>query len=192
MFQKITLAATLCYVAILFTNCQNTTSSDDSAKNNALLAAIVQTQSLNAANTTISNLNNSQFILNGTWNSFTGNATTGAAPITISAKQNSNGVILTDGVGYSSCYLIVQFDNSSGYYITQNPENNGGCFSPDTNKGKFLKTVFFAEGTKYWTCTIYTPVATAAAAVAVADNTTRTSPGTTGCGGFAWSRLEKK
>ena len=192
MFKKITIAATLCYAVLFLTNCQNTASSDDSAKNNALLAAIVQTQNLNTANATIANLNNSQFILNGTWNSFTGNATTGAAIVTISAKQNSNGVYVTDGIGYSSCNIIASFDNSSGYYITQNPENNGACFTGDTNKGKFFKTIFFAEGSKYWTCTIFTPVATAALAVAVVDNTTNTSPGTSGCGGFAWSRLEKK
>ena len=37
----------------------------------------------------------------------------------------------------------------------------------------------------------FTPVASTALAVAVADNTTKTNPGTSGCGGFAWSRLER-
>jgi hypothetical protein len=197
MFKKITIAATLCYAALLLTNCQNASSSDDSAKNNALLAAIVQTQSLNAANATISSLNNSQFILNGTWNSFTGNGTTSNTIVTISAKSGSNGVILNDSSGFggfSTCSIVTTFDNSSGYYISQNPENNGACFTGDTNKGKFFKTVFFVEGSKYWTCTVNGTAAASsqAAAIAVVDNTTKTSPGTGGCGGFSWSRLEKK
>ncbi|HMV44357.1 MAG TPA: hypothetical protein PK079_04900 [Leptospiraceae bacterium] len=195
MFNKKSLVVTLCYVALLVGNCQNVSKTDEADKNNALLATIVQTQNLNAANLTIATLNNSQFILNGSWNSFTGNGTTSNTIVTISAKSGSNGVILNDSSGfggYSSCAIVTAFDNSAGYYVSQNPENNGGCFAGDTNKGKFFKTIFFAEGSKYWTCTINTPVATSALAVAVTDNTTKTSPGTTGCGGFSWSRLEKR
>ena len=160
--------------------------------NTGLILALVQTQNLNAANASLNAERNSQFILNGSWNSFTGNATTGGSILTISAKQGANGTILTDGTGFSSCAIINQFDNNAGYYIAQNPENNGGCFSGDTNKGRYFKTIFFQDGSRYWTCTIFSAQTSIAAAVAVVDNTTKTSPGTSGCGGFAWSRIERR
>jgi hypothetical protein len=194
MFLKIKSMLAVSIVAITITACQES-KSDDSGKNLGFVAALVQTQNLNAANTSLANERNSQFILNGSWNTFTGNGTTSSTIVTISAKSSSNGVILNDSSafgGFSSCSIVSLFDNTAGTYISQNPENNGACFAGDTNKGRFFKTIFFAEGTKYWTCTIFTPVATAAAANAIVDNTIRTNPGVSGCGNFAWSRLERR
>jgi hypothetical protein len=183
MFLKITLLSLLFFVSC---------TKEEKTDNTGLVLALVQTQNLNSANASLNAERNSQFILNGSWNSFTGNATTGASIVTVNAKQGSNGVFLTDGTGFSSCAIINQFDNNSGFYIAQNPENNGGCFSGDTNRGRYFKTIFFQDGARYWTCTIFSAQTTLAAALAVVDNTTRTSPGTTGCGGFAWSRLERR
>ncbi len=139
------------------------------------------------------------FILNGQWDSFTGNGTTKDTIQTINAKQGVKGVLLTDSSGfggYSSCSIIYEFSNTNGIYIAQNPENNGGCFSGDTNKGKYFKTVFFKNTEKsnsYWTCTINFPgVATQSDATAIVDTTIKTNPGTTGCGSSSWSRIEKR
>lgn len=183
------------YLLLSITACQGTIpTSSANEKNLNLLAAIIQTKNLEDANNTIANMNASQLILNGTWNSFTGNGTTLDTIVTISAKQGSNGLILTDSSsfgGFSSCGIIVRFNNSSGYYIAQNPENNGACFTGDGNKGKYFKTVF-ADNGKYWTCSVNAVgVSTIAEAVAISDTTNKTSPGTSGCSGFSWSRLEK-
>ncbi len=179
---------TIFTITLLFVSCTN----EEKKDNTGLLLALVQTNNLNNANQNLTAERNSQFILNGSWNSFTGNATNGGSIVTISSRSGSNGVYLTDGIGFSSCSIINQFDNNVGFYVSQNPENNGGCFTGDTNRGRYFKTIFFAEGTRYWTCTIFNPQTTAAAAAALADNTTRTSPGTSGCGGFSWSRMERR
>jgi hypothetical protein len=135
------------------------------------------------------------FILNGTWNSFTGNATSSTTITTIKAKSGKDGIKLDDDTGYSSCSIIKTFDNKAGFWIGQNPENNGACFDGDGFKGKFFKTVFFKNTEKensYWFCTIFEPKNTANEALNVTDNTNRSNPGTTGCGGFSWSRLERR
>jgi hypothetical protein len=182
MFLKIFLTTVL-----FFLSC-----AEEKKDNTGLILALVQTNNLNNVNASLNAERNSQFILNGSWNSFTGNQTTGASILTVSAKQGSNGVFLTDGSGFSSCAIINQFDNNSGFYIAQNPENNGGCFSGDGNKGRYFKTIFFQDGSRYWTCTIFNAQTSIAAAVALADNTTKTNPGTSGCGGFSWSRIERR
>jgi hypothetical protein len=140
-----------------------------------------------------------EFVLNGRWNSFTGNSTTGNTIQTFSARANDIGLMLTDSTdfgGYSSCSILNEFDNGNGSYIFQNPENNGACFAGDTNKGKYFKTVFFKNTEKdnsYWYCTLNFPgVATLELARAVSDTSTKTSPGTSGCGSSAWSRLDKR
>jgi hypothetical protein len=141
------------------------------------------------------------FILNGSWNSFTGNSTTSNTIATYNAKAGA-GVLLNDSSTGSTFYTIGDFSNSSNYYIAQNPPY-GGAFSgfADTNKGKYYKTVFFKEPTKtittYWICTLvrdstFAGDATVAQAITVTDNSDKSKTTTTGCGGFPWSRLEKR
>lgn len=142
---------------------------------------------------------NLDFVLNGSWNSFTGNSTTDNTILIIKAKKGSPGVILTDSAdfgGYSSCQIIVDFDNQAGYFIGQNPENNGACFGfPDPNKGRFFKIVFFTNPSKensYWLCSTANGYNTKEEAINATFNPDRTNPGQTGCGTFPWSRIEKR
>ncbi|GBF43841.1 hypothetical protein LPTSP2_31440 [Leptospira ellinghausenii] len=137
------------------------------------------------------------FALNGVWNSFTGNGTTLDTLTTFSAKFGLKGVQLDDSSafgGYSSCYIIIEFNNSEGSFITQNPENNGGCFAGDTNKGKYNKVFFFkntAKENSYWLCTVAFGKSYAEAK-AQTDTTTKTNPGSSGCGASAFSRYDRK
>ena len=139
-------------------------------------------------------LSNSQdLVLNGSWNSFTGNGTSTDTITTIIGREGS-GLWLDDSSGfggYTSRYLIAGYSNSEGYVITQNPPNNG-AYTGDTNKGKYFKIVFFADGQKYWHCTLNgtAPADSLDAAKAIADTSDRSDPGSTGCVGFSWSRLE--
>ena len=132
--------------------------------------------------------------LNGSWNSFSGNATTSDTITTIMGRKSS-GLWLDDSSGfggYTSRYLIAAYDNSAGYVITQNPPNNG-AYSGDATKGKYFKIVFFAEGSIYWHCTLNGSDAkdTLAEAQAISDTADRSDPASSGCGGFSWSRLER-
>ena len=136
--------------------------------------------------------------LNGYWKSFIGNGTTFNTLRTFSAHLQGNGNVLgistLDGSGFSSCSFIVAFDNNANTMITQNPPFNGACFAGDTNKGRYFKEIWIDGPTagSYWTCTLNsTGVDSIAAAQAIVDNTTKTDPGTTGCNGFSWSRLER-
>ncbi|MDX1961298.1 MAG: hypothetical protein SFU98_22205 [Leptospiraceae bacterium] len=144
------------------------------------------------------------FILNGSWNSFTGNGTTSTTIVTYNAKSGT-GVTLSDNALGSFYSLIADYSNANGTFIAQNPPN-GGAFAPitvsgttftDTNKGKYFKTVFFKDGAAantYWLCTLSaTGSNTLAEANAIADTANRSNPGTTGCGGnFPWSRIVKR
>lgn len=136
------------------------------------------------------------FILNGTWNAFTGNGTTSNTISTIKAKQGNDGIKLDDATTFTSCSIIKYFDNAEGVWIAQNPENNGGCFAGDTNKGKFFKIVFFKNTEKensYWFCSLNFPgTDSLEAALAVSDNSDRSNPGTAGCSGFSWSRIDRR
>jgi hypothetical protein len=142
------------------------------------------------------------FVLNGSWNSFTGSSTTSTTISTYSAKSGT-GVILLDGTSGSSYFLIADYSNSNGTYIAQNPPNGGafaafnGTIFTDTNKGKYFKIVFFKDSSAsntYWLCTVSTTASnTVAEANAIVDTSNRTNPGTTGCGGsFPWSRIVKR
>ncbi len=141
---------------------------------------------------------NKDFLLNGQWDSFTGNGTTKDTILTITAKFGSIGITLTDATTYSSCGIIHSFDNNTGYYISQNPPNNGICPNgfTDASKGKYFKNVFFKNTEKtnsYWTCTVNaTGVTTEALALSIVDTTNKTNPGSSGCSGFSWSRIEKR
>lgn len=137
------------------------------------------------------------FALNGVWNSFTGNGTTLDTITTITAKAGQKGIQLDDSTGFggfNSCYIIIEFNNAEGSFITQNPENNGACFTGDTNKGKFNKVFFFKNTNKensYWSCTVAFGK-TLAEAQAQTDTSTRTNPGSAGCGTSAFSRYDRK
>ncbi len=142
------------------------------------------------------NTADAQSELNGRYLGFTGNATTGANLQTISALRSGNiysGVLLTDGTGFSSCSSIVYFDNATNTMITQNPILNGACFAGDANASKFFKLVYLeaAAANTYFYCTIFSPQDTVDAALALEDTTDRTNPGASGCGAFAWSRIER-
>jgi hypothetical protein len=161
---------------------------DKSKAESNLLLGLVAGQQLEASK---------EFILNGQWNSFTGNQTTGGAIQTYTARANLVGLILTDGSGYSVCSILNEFDNSKGIYLYQNPENNGACFTPDNNKGKYFKVVFFKNSEKdnsFWYCTLngLSAANSLAAARDIIDTSSRTSPSSNGCGGFSWNRLDKK
>lgn len=63
-------------------------------------------------------------------------------------------------------------------------------------KVSILKMFFFKNTEKtnsYWTCTVNaTGVATEALATSIVDTTIKTNPGSSGCAGFSWSRIEKR
>ena len=137
------------------------------------------------------------FVLNGSWNSFIGSSTTAIGTININAKSNS-GVEVDDGTGFSACYLIAEFSNTSvpGYYVSQNPSSNGACFSPDTNKGKYNYNVFVKDSSKantYWVCTIgFGKSSVTEAKASSLTNLSTVNLTTTGCNGSSWTRMEKK
>ncbi|HNO24363.1 MAG TPA: hypothetical protein PKK94_15375, partial [Leptospiraceae bacterium] len=103
-----------------------------------------------------------------------------------------------DGTGFSTCYLIAEFSNTSvpGYYVSQNPSSNGACFSPDTNKGKYNYNVFVKDSSKantYWVCQIaFGKSSVTEAKASSLANLSTVNLTTTGCNGFAWTRMEKK
>jgi|GEM_PF-1552445 hypothetical protein len=171
MFQKITLAATLCYVAILFTNCQNTTSSDDSAKNNALLAAIVQTQSLNSANTRLTSLTNSLLSIQGYYDTgyySAGTFQSTSDKLVVSAGLNGVGSWAastpTSGGTYGKCgagatasngtsggsdsfYRIVQFNNTTNTLILQTSTSCDFNTTFGDNRSTYSKMIVTALST---------------------------------------------
>ena len=111
------------------------------------------------------------------------------------SESDATGIWLTDGSGYSTCVRLVSFNNTEGTFISQNPPNNGACYSGDSFKGKYFKGLFFKSTFNgkevYWTCTIFDAKDSIAAAKEVADNTDRSTPESSGCGGSSWSRLEQ-
>jgi hypothetical protein len=175
----------------MFTFCSKPNQVDQSKADQSLFLGLLagQAQELNR-----------DFILNGQWNEFTGNGTTSNTILTVSGKSGSKGLLLSDSSGFggfSSCSILEKFENNAGYYITQNPINNGACFTGDTNKGKYFKVVFFKNTDKansYWYCNLNASASknSIEEAEAVEDNAVRTSPGSSGCGSFSWSRIEKR
>ena len=207
MFQKITLAATLCYVAILFTNCQNTTSSDDSAKNNALLAAIVQTQSLNSANTRLTSLTNSLLSIQGYYDTgyySAGTFQSTSDKLVVSAGLNGVGSWAastpTSGGTYGksdSFYRIVQFNNTTNTLILQTSTSCDFNTTFGDNRSTYSKMIVTALSTTgcennatacFSYCQIVSGKSTLAAAVNDATVADATKITTTGCGGFGWNR----
>ncbi len=165
MFKKITLAATLCYVAILFTNCQNT-KPDDSAKNNALLVAIVQTQSLNTANARLTSLNNSLLSIQGYYDTgyySSGTFTSSTDKLVVSAGTNGvgswaastpstggtfgkcgSGTTAGNGLtggGSDSFYRIIQFNNTTNTLILQTSTSCDFNTSFGDNRATYSKMI---------------------------------------------------
>ncbi|MBM9592474.1 hypothetical protein JWG41_19810 [Leptospira sp. 201903075] len=181
-----TTALSLILLALIACSTEKQVSETDS--NNNLLMGLLAGQVSESSK---------DFTLNGVWNSFTGNATTLDTITTFSAKYGTHGLQLDDSSafgGFSSCYIIIEFNNAEGSFITQNPENNGGCFAGDTNKGKYNKVFYFkntAKENSYWLCTVAFGK-TYDVAKAQADTSTRTNPGSSGCGASAFSRYDKK
>ncbi|MCG9873589.1 MAG: hypothetical protein MH321_02255 [Leptospiraceae bacterium] len=177
--------------SLVFTFCNNPNQVDQSKSDQNLLVGLLAGQAQEA---------NKDFVLNGQWNEFTGNGTSSTTILTVAGKSGSKGVLLSDSSGFggfSSCSILEKFENNSGFYITSNPINNGACFAGDTNKGKFFKVVFFKNLEKvnsYWYCNLNATTSKSSIedAVAVVDNSVRTNPGSSGCGSFSWSRIEKR
>jgi hypothetical protein len=193
MKKPISIALTMLMLT-LSQACNQSETVDKSKADSNLLIGLLAGQNAGLASGISSELSK-DFVLNGRWNAFTGNGTTSTQITTIQAKNGQTGLQLDDSTafgGTSSCYVITEFNNTEGSYITQNPENNGACFTGDTNKGKYNKNFFFANTAKsnsYWSCQVAFGK-TLAEARAQTDTSTRTSPGTAGCGTFAFSRLE--
>jgi len=79
---------------------------------------------------------------------------------------------------------IIRYNAIDSYLIIQKPANDA------YNPSKYQKIVITQHSGSWYTCTL-SPFdsATANAAAAIADSTTKTNPATTGCGGFAWTQL---
>ena len=81
---------------------------------------------------------------------------------------------------------IVEFDNDARWVITQNPADD--MFNPS----KFNKIVWTQpEGERLYYCWVDFGLDTAEAAKASTKTADASSPATGGCGGFAWTRLQK-
>lgn len=188
MFQKISWLILIGFTSFISVGCSQFSSAEDSLKKEKsnLQALVLGQQQI------ITSEAASLFSLNGSYSSFTGNDTTSTTTTHIIAKTGLTGLWLDDSTTYSICLLIVEFSGNTIY--TQNPPINGACFANDTNKGKFNKIVYFANPAKansFYYCTTAFGKATLAEAkadVTVADSTKISN----GCGGFAWSRIDKK
>lgn len=195
-FSRIILNIFSIITLILFTiNCSGTDSQDSKSETN-LLKGIVLYQS-----NQLSEVNSILFELNGSWKTYTEGSTT-SNTLTYIKYAATPGVWLDDSSGfggYSSCKLIVQFNSTIGYIITQNPENNGACFTGDTRKGLYSKTIYKKSSTvsnAYNYCESTFGKATIAEAISADTSTVNISNLTTGCvssfGASAWSRIEKR
>jgi hypothetical protein len=182
-------------VVFIFTlhlvHCNAVNSPENKAENNLLKGIVlVQANQLNQ-------LNELNFELNGTWKSFTEGTATSSSTTYIK-YAGSTGVWLEDYSGSSLCKLIIEFNSAAGYIITQNPPNGGGCYSNDTNKGLYSKTIFKKSATvanAYNTCEFTFGNSSVATAIAVDSSQVNISSLTTGCvssyGASPWTRLEK-
>ncbi len=144
--------------------------------------------------------------LNGKWQANSGSTVSTSSYTTISAVKGTLGAWVDDSSafgGYNSCYIIIDFDNTTKTMITQNPEKQGNCPNgySDSNKGKYNKIVW-TRGTsdnQFYYCSITYGQATQAAANAVTDNSDKTNPSVTGCcsgqtcatATNPWSRLDR-
>ena len=201
MFKKITIAATLCYAALFLTNCQNTASSDDSAKNNALLAAIVQTQNLNAANARLTSLSNSLLSIQGYYDTgsyFGGTFSSGTSKLVISAGTNGvgswastspttggtfgkcgAGATASNGTsgGSDSFYRIISFNNSTNTLILQTSTSCDWNFTTVDNRATYSKMIVTALTTSgcennATACFSYCEIANGKSSVTAATNDT--------------------
>lgn len=179
---------------VALVNCQANTVPESEAEQNLILG-LASGQALEAGK---------DFALNGQWNAFTGSGTTAGSVESISAKSGT-GVWISDAACLSR-YLVSYYDNGAGIVITQNPESGGafndggtggscGAFS-DSNKGKYNKVVFFSDTFNdqnvIWSCTVAFGQNSLQEALEASDTSDRTNPESSGCGGFSWSRLERR
>jgi hypothetical protein len=182
-------------VIFLFLNCSGADSQESKSETNLLKGIVVyQSNQLSEVNSTL-------FELNGSWKTFTEGIST-SNTLTYIKYAATPGVWLDDSSGfggYSSCKLIVQFNSTIGYIITQNPENNGACFTGDTRKGLYSKTIYKKSSTisnAYNYCESTFGKSTIAEAISADTSSVNISNLTTGCvssfGATAWSRIEKR
>lgn len=87
--------------------------------------------------------------------------------------------------GSPSTEPIIRYNAIDSYLIIQKAANDA------YNPSKYQKIVITQHSGSWYTCTL-SPFdsASANAAAAITDSTTKTSPATTGCGGFAWTQLQ--
>jgi hypothetical protein len=204
MFKKITVAAILCYAVLLITNCQNASSSDDSAKNNALLAAIVQTQSLNAANARLTSLNNSLLSIQGYYDTgfySSGTFTSSSGKLVVSAGTNGvgswasatpttsgtfgkcgAGATASNGTsgGSDSFYRIISFNNSTNTLILQTSTSCDWNTTFSDNRSTYSKMIVTALSTSgcensATACFSYCEIASGKSSVAAVTNDTATA-----------------
>lgn len=105
---------------------------------------------------------------------------------TYSGKHSIGLTTWTVDFGTPATDAVVRYNAIDGYVIIQKPADDG--FNPS----KFQKIVLTQFSGAWYFCTL-SPFNSGSAdlAAAIADNTTKTSPGTGGCGGFAWTQLLK-
>jgi hypothetical protein len=156
-------------------------------------------------------LNSLSFELNGNYLSYSGSSTSTTTNTYISAVKGKTGLWLDDtGNGdttftnvseFSNCYLIETWNATSKYLITRNPPNNGSCYADNTgyiygfgsnSNNTYNKIYWSYSGSNIYYCT--TAFGKTTLALAESDTTAPDSSkyDTTGCGGFAWSRLVKQ
>jgi hypothetical protein len=166
-------AFTLILAASVFlTSCFGTSSTNDSSNNAALLLASTMPST-------------EAFALNGSWKDDYNTTHTINVSRTFSI---SSGTISTTGTwndGYDNS-IIVEFDNTGRYAYGQRPS------TASYNASKFFKRVYTTYNNQTYYCEIIYGKATLADAKAATDTSSTTNPASTGCGGFAWSKLTKQ
>ncbi len=204
MFQKFHLAATLCLVVILLTNCHNAGSKDESAKNTSLLTSIVQTQNLEAANAKYNTLSNSILAIQGYYDTgFYSNGTFIASTSKLIVSAGLNGVgtwassTPTPGGTYGRCganatdsngtsggadsiYRIIQFNNSTNTLILQTSTSCDFNTAFGDNRSTYSKMIVTALSTSGCensapACFSYCQITNGKATLAEAINDTKTA-----------------
>ncbi len=127
----------------------------------------------------------------GHFNGFTGDSATINNEVTVSASLRGIGNFATiAGAGhpfgpYDSFYRIVSFDNSANVLYYQNSPN------ASFNAGKYGRIHWTEPSSgRYYFCEAVFGKDSLAEAKTDGTAVNSASPGTTGCGGFSWSRME--
>jgi hypothetical protein len=207
MFKKSTVAAILCYVAITLTNCQNMNKADESEKNNAILAALIQTQNLNTANARYNTLYNSLLSIQGYYDTgfySSGTFSSGTSKLVISAGTNGVGTWAsaspTTGGTFGKCganatasngtsggsdsfYRIIQFNNTTNTLILQTSTSCDFNFTTADNRATYSKMIVTALSTSgcennATACFSYCEIASGKSSATEAINDTKTADST--------------